>query len=124
LIAAAKSRAAKPRAVVADANVSGHAGFRQRLFGGFALIWQRFVLVRELHQRIGEHCPNDVGLPVMSGSTVYWESEGFPGYIIVAIGNFADPNFPAPTIAVWEESRYPWVSLPSDTPAMRMPKQG
>ena len=32
------------------------------------------------------------------GSTVYWEGEGFPGYVAVAIGNFADPNFPAPTI--------------------------
>ena len=59
-----------------------------------------------------------------SGSTVYWESEGFPGYIAVAIGNFADPNFPAPTIAVWEESRHPWVSLPPDTPPKRVAKQG
>jgi hypothetical protein len=56
----------------------------------------------------------------VAGSTVYGESEGFPGYVpgyvAVAIGNFADPNFPAPTIAVWEESRHPWVSLPPDTP--------
>jgi hypothetical protein len=37
------------------------------------------------------------------GSTVYWENEGFPGYVAVAIGNFADPSFLAPTIAVWEE---------------------
>ena len=37
------------------------------------------------------------------GSTVYWESEGFPGYVAVAIGNFADANFPAPAIGVWEE---------------------
>jgi hypothetical protein len=58
------------------------------------------------------------------GSTVYWESEGFPGYVAVAIGNFADPNFPAPTIAVWEESRHPWVSLPPDTPPKRVAKQG
>ena len=50
--------------------------------------------------------------------------EGFPGYVAVAIGNFADPNFPAPTIAVWEESRHPWMSLPSDTPPKRMAKQG
>jgi hypothetical protein len=42
-----------------------------------------------------------------SGPTVYWESEGFPGYVVVAIGNFADPHFPAPTIAVWEQSRHP-----------------
>jgi hypothetical protein len=49
------------------------------------------------------------------GSTVYWENEGFPGYITVAIGNFADPNFPAPTIAVREKTRHSWVSLPPDT---------
>jgi hypothetical protein len=58
------------------------------------------------------------------GSTVYWESEGFPGYVAVAVGNFADPNFPAPTIAVWEESRHPWISLPLDTSAKRSAKQG
>jgi hypothetical protein len=58
------------------------------------------------------------------GSTVYWESEGFPGYVAVAIGNFAEPNFPAPAIAVWEESRHPWVSLPPDTPPKRVAKQG
>ena len=58
------------------------------------------------------------------GSTVYWEGKGFPGYVAVAIGNFADPKFPAPTIAVWEESRHPWVALPPDTPANRVAKQG
>jgi hypothetical protein len=31
------------------------------------------------------------------GSTVYFENEAFPGIVGVAIGNFADPNFPAPT---------------------------
>ena len=34
------------------------------------------------------------------GSTVYWDNEGFPGYVTVAIGNFADSNFSAPNIAV------------------------
>ena len=58
------------------------------------------------------------------GSTVYWESESFPETIIVAIGNFADPNFPAPTIGVCEESRHPWVSLPPETPSKRVAKQG
>jgi len=58
------------------------------------------------------------------GSTVYWESESFPGYIAVAVGNFADPDFPAPSIAVWEQSRHPWVSLPPDTPPQRAAKQG
>ena len=58
------------------------------------------------------------------GSTVYWENDGFPGYVTVAIGNFADPNFPAPTIAVWEETRHPWVFLPPDAPPKRLAKQG
>src|SRR6516164_6576508 len=49
------------------------------------------------------------------GSTVFWENAGFPGLVSVAIGNFADPSFPAPTLAVWEESRHPWVDLPPDT---------
>src|SRR5262252_1187243 len=58
------------------------------------------------------------------GSTVFWENAGFPGLVSVAIGNFADPSFPAPTLAVWEESRHPWVDLPPDTPAKRAAKQG
>jgi hypothetical protein len=40
------------------------------------------------------------------------------------IGNFADPNFLAPTIAVWEESRHSWFSLPPNTPPKRVAKQG
>jgi hypothetical protein len=58
------------------------------------------------------------------GSTVYWERESVPGRVIVSIGNFADPSFPAPIVSVWEESRHPWVSLPPDTPLTRTAKQG
>jgi hypothetical protein len=57
------------------------------------------------------------------GSTVYWENNGFPGIVSVAIGNFTDPNFPAPTIAVWDESRHPWFALTFDAPLKRAPKQ-
>jgi len=56
------------------------------------------------------------------GSTIYFENEAFPEIVAVAVGNFADPNFPAPIISVWEETRHPWVSLPPDT--KRMAKQG
>lgn len=60
----------------------------------------------------------------MCGSTVYWQSSGFPELVVVAIGNFADPDFPPPAIAVWEETRHPWVVLPPETPAKHAPKQG
>ena len=56
------------------------------------------------------------------GSTLYFENGAFPGIVAVAIGNFADPNFPAPIVSVWEETRHPWVSLPPDI--KRMAKQG
>jgi hypothetical protein len=52
------------------------------------------------------------------------ESEGFPGYVTVAIGNFADPNFPAPNIAVWEESRHPWAAFTAPHAAQRRGEAG
>ena len=75
--------------------ISNQARFRreQVTFAGKATAWMRTAQsgnVLTFH-----FCP-------MCGSTVYWEGEGFPGYVAVAIGTFADPNFPAPTIAVWE----------------------
>jgi hypothetical protein len=53
-----------------------------------------------------------------------WENDGFPGHVTVAIGNFADPNFAAPTIAGWEQSRHLWISPPSDTPPKRAAEAG
>ena len=97
--------------------ISNQARFRreQVTFAGKATTWMRRA---ESGNVLTFHfCP-------ICGSTVYWEGEGFPGYVVVAIGNFADPNFPAPTIAVWEESRHQWVSLPPDTPPKRAAKQG
>lgn len=48
------------------------------------------------------------------GSTVYWEAEGFPNWIAVAIGAFADPTFPAPKYSGWEKRRHHWIELPTD----------
>lgn len=45
------------------------------------------------------------------GSNVFWELERRPESYAIAVGSFADPDFPAPTLAVWEESMHPWVEL-------------
>jgi hypothetical protein len=58
------------------------------------------------------------------GSTVYWTNSGFPDLVVVAVGAFADPAFPAPQIAVWEQCRHPWVDLPPEVPPKRAAKQG
>ena len=71
--------------------ISNQARFRreQVTLAGKATTWVRTA---ESGNALTFHfCPT-------CGSTVYWEGEGFPGYVAVAIGNFADPNFPAPTI--------------------------
>ena len=51
------------------------------------------------------------------GSTVYWTLSGFPDLVAVAVGNFADPNLPAPRVSVYESRRHPWVVVP-DHPEM------
>jgi len=96
--------------------ISNQARFRreQVTFAGKATTWVRTA--ESGHTMTFHFCPT-------CGSTVYWENAGFPGTISAAIGNFADPNFPPPTIAVWDESRHPWVALPPDTPPQRVAKQ-
>jgi hypothetical protein len=97
--------------------ISNQARFRldQVTFAGKSTQWMRTA---ESGNAMTFHfCPT-------CGSTVFWENEGFPGFITVAIGNFADPSFPAPNVAVWEETRHSWVTLPPDTPPKRVAKQG
>ncbi len=55
------------------------------------------------------------------GSTVYWELSGFPEVIAVALGMFADPAYPPPTVAVWEGTRHEWVEHIADLHIQRFP---
>jgi hypothetical protein len=45
------------------------------------------------------------------GTSLYWEAEVAPDFIWVAVGAFVDPQFPAPMMSVWEESKHPWLSF-------------
>lgn len=45
------------------------------------------------------------------GSTVYWKADNLPAMIGVAVGAIADPNFPAPTKSVFEQSKHAWVEI-------------
>jgi len=46
------------------------------------------------------------------GATVFWTTEGWADTVAVAIGAFADPSFPQPTVCVYASRRHPWLSLP------------
>ena len=42
------------------------------------------------------------------GSTVFWEFDGAPDVVAVAVGAFADPGFTAPKLSIYEERRHAW----------------
>ncbi|MRW89497.1 GFA family protein [Duganella sp. FT80W] len=51
------------------------------------------------------------------GTTVYHTEVGDDSRVSVAVGAFADPTFPAPTVSVYDSRRHPWVQLPPGTRA-------
>jgi hypothetical protein len=57
------------------------------------------------------------------GSTVYWEIPDLrPGWLAVAGGAFCDPEFPTPTISVWERFKHDWVSVPASEHLAEQPE--
>ena len=48
------------------------------------------------------------------GSTIWWEPERLPSMVGVAVGAFADPDFPAPQQAVWDKRQHGWLCLPDE----------
>lgn len=62
----------------------------------------RFERVGDSGGRVTFHfCPD-------CGATVYWEPDGLPDFVMVAVGAFADPGFPPPTVSVYEARRHTW----------------
>ncbi|WP_321788298.1 MULTISPECIES: GFA family protein [Paraburkholderia] len=47
------------------------------------------------------------------GATVFYTNEEREESIIVTVGSFADPTFPAPTFSVYEERMHAWVEMPA-----------
>jgi len=56
------------------------------------------------HHVLHHFCPT-------CGSTVFWEPSRKPEMVAVAIGAFADPDFPGPGKAVFEQHRLPWATV-------------
>ncbi|GAB4199539.1 MAG: GFA family protein [Wenzhouxiangellaceae bacterium] len=46
------------------------------------------------------------------GATVFFRLEQQPDLIGVPVGVLADPQFPQPSVSVYEEYQHPWVVLP------------
>jgi hypothetical protein len=67
----------------------------------------------KIYARIGDSgfelrfhfCPN-------CGTSLFWEGDRNPANCGIAIGCFADQNFPAPASSGYEEAMHPWLGLP------------
>lgn len=51
------------------------------------------------------------------GTNLFHTEEGLDASVGVAVGAFADPEFPPPSVSVYECRRHPWVRLPPGTTA-------
>jgi len=68
----------------------------------------QYVMVGDEGTRANFHfCPT-------CGATVYYEMEAFPEFLAIPVGVFADPDFPAPNVSVYEDRRHAWVVPPPD----------
>lgn len=69
--------------------------------------FQEYVRVGDEGNRISFHfCSN-------CGATVYWRFQGREEFVVVAVGAFAEPLFPAPMVSVYEHRKHAWVSVPA-----------
>ena len=48
------------------------------------------------------------------GATVHYGLEQLVDAVVIPLGAFADPAFPAPRISIYEARRHAWVSAPID----------
>jgi hypothetical protein len=48
------------------------------------------------------------------GSTVFYHQDQDPEQTAVPVGAFADPDFPPPTVSVYEDRMHSWVAVPED----------
>ena len=53
------------------------------------------------------------------GATVYYTTDERPGTVAIPIGAFADPDFTAPSVSVYEDRMHSWVGLPPDIEHIR-----
>ena len=75
------------------------SGHDRRLHKGLRSVWTVGRKVRFYF------CPN-------CGTSLYWEADARPDTYILAVGAFADPNFPPPSVSIFEESKHTWMQLP------------
>ena len=55
----------------------------------------------------------------LCGSTVCWVPTNASDVVYVAVGGFADPGFPPPTVSVYGERKHPWALAAGQLPLLQ-----
>lgn len=50
------------------------------------------------------------------GSNVYWEASTMEAAYGVAVGCFANPDFPKPSFSIYGKRKHKWLQVPADIP--------
>jgi hypothetical protein len=91
------------------------------LFGSTSF-WRKTQIVSIEGQRTAYRRQGDSGAWLTfnfcptCGSSVFWEHEHQPELVSVAVGTFADPDFPPPVRTVWTETKHRWLAFPAGLP--------
>ncbi len=94
-----------------------HCHYCQRRTGNVfqvsAWFFEDQIVSRTGETRVFNDSPKNIGVDdtfcVRCGSTVYWPIKPFPGLYGVAVGCFADADFPAPNFELHLKHQHPWV---------------
>lgn len=108
-----------------DLVVACHCDYCQRRTGGVYQVscWYSKDQVKEMSGETREfrETPDNPGVTYhfcpTCGSTVHWTFDFAPNHRGIAVGCFADTQFPEPTIEMFCEYRYHWVERLANTDA-------
>lgn len=67
------------------------------------------------HRRISDEAdekPHDFHFCPECGSPVFYTEPDEPDLVVVSVGSFADPTFPAPTESGYDSRRFAWLAVP------------
>jgi hypothetical protein len=78
--------------------------------------WSRSqVRIEGEHKIYGR--PGDSGFEIRfhfcpsCGTSVFWEGDLSPDNCGIAVGCFADPNFPSPVYSAYDDAMHPWLNV-------------
>ncbi len=82
----------------------------------FTLEQVQVIGLYKTYRRISDEAdrkPHDFHFCPECGSNVFYTEPDEPDLVVVSVGSFADPSFPAPTESGYDSRRHRWLAMPA-----------